>query len=183
MPTASELGAAIDALGIDKRQLLASTAEQAKDQIRTIRSLQGELRSIKRTANLEMKTIRAAYRDKIANAGSVTGGIFSLFGKRGLAGNLRADAKRATRRDRDRDLAPFEDLKLYIDNLLAQLADAKNQFDAYLGELKIAAGTERPSRDSKGPSSGQFCTSCGKRVGKTHKFCASCGKKIERGST
>ena len=156
----------IKALGIDGMELSASSQAEAKATITRIRSLQSELRQIKKSINLDIKSIRADYTERIANAGSVTGGIFSLFGKRRAGGSIRAAAKRDMTKQRDSVIAPYEEIKLHIDTLINKLDEAKHQFMGYVAENKAS--------ESKKGSPG-FCPSCGAKVAKSHRFCASCG--------
>jgi len=87
------------------------------------------LSEMKRNVNLEMKTIRSAYRERMSTAASTSAGIVTLFGKRKLAGQLRADEKRRLSRERDKALRPYENVKLTIDDLLVQMDSAKTKLE------------------------------------------------------
>ena len=149
----------------------ASNVEEAKACITRIRTIQRDLRQIKKAINLEIKGIRAEYRDRIANAGSGTAAVFSLFGKRGAAGSIRADAKRAMAAERDAAIEPYETEKFRIDDVLNQLDAAKIQFNDFIRDNK--------PEQSPGSASGRFCTNCGAKAAKSHKFCAQCGSIID----
>ena len=140
-------------------------------------SYQRDLRQIKKAINLEIKEIRAGYRDKIANAGSIVDGAFSLFGKRGLGGSIRADSKRAMTQERNNVIAPYENLKLIIDNYIHSIDNAKKEIDDFIIELKSQEQLEKPSKANT--KNGRFCGSCGARAAKSHKFCTQCGAKLE----
>ncbi|MEW8051467.1 MAG: zinc-ribbon domain-containing protein [Candidatus Thiodiazotropha sp.] len=154
-----------------------SSIQDAKQTKKTCIDCQRELRQIKKSIGLEIKTIRSEYRDKIANAGSVVGGAFSLFGKRGLGGSIRADAKRGMTRERDDVIAPYEELKLLIDNFIHSIDDVKNQLSKYIQEAKEVDSQNKIT--SSNNASSRFCTSCGAKAAKSHKFCSQCGAELE----
>ena len=117
-------------------------------------------------------------RDAISSA------IASLFGKRKLAGQMRADEKRRLNAERDRKLSPYEDLKLTIDNLLVQMDAAKIR----LGDLIEKAKAEKQMQKqtlmarkttSRGGVSTKFCPQCGQAVDQSDRFCRKCGHGLK----
>ncbi len=162
----------IKKLGIDGMELSASNQKEAKSSIATIRLIQSELRQIKKSVNLEIKTMRAVYSERIEKAGSVTGGLFSLFGKRGAGGRIRAAAKRDETKARNAAIAPYEKIKLYIDTLIHKLDDAKHQFTSYIVKSKEA-------EPEKINTVADYCPSCGKKTVKFHRFCPACGSLLQ----
>ncbi|WP_101759917.1 hypothetical protein [Oceanicoccus sp. KOV_DT_Chl] len=174
MTSATEYENQIENLGIDGLEMSVSTAAEAKTLLAQCREKQKELHQIKKMINFEIKTIRANFKESITNAGAVTGGVFSVFGKRGIAGNIRAEAKRGMTRRRDSALSPYDDIKLYIDNLVLSLDSAKLKLQNYIAENKVEKNIKsKPSNES-----GLFCTGCGCKVDKTHKFCSQCGGSL-----
>jgi hypothetical protein len=173
-----EYRAQISALGLDKASLSASTAAEAKQALLKCRRFQGELRLIKKAVSLEMKVIRAASASEAASAGSLTAGAFSLFGKRGIAGRIRADAKRSVRASRDRELQPYENLKLMVDDLLHQLDAARLRFQHYLAEAKREASDARELE----PGSDRVCARCAASISAADNFCPQCGA-AQRGAS
>jgi hypothetical protein len=114
-------------------------AAHAKAVIAQIRMAQKELRQVKSTINLEIKAIRNAYKQQ--KPGSTGAGILRIFGKRKLAGQLSADAKRQASAERDKQIAPYERVKLLIDDVLAQLDGHKIRLDQLIIEEKQAAAS------------------------------------------
>lgn len=161
----------------EKLEQTISTSAEAKELLKLCRDYQKQLRQIKKSVGLDIKSIRVEYKDKIVNAGSVLGGAFSLFGKRGMGGSIRADAKRGMTKERDSVISPYEELKLVIDNYIHGIDDAKNQLDGFIVDFKEKEAEEKVN-SKLAQSLGSFCTSCGAQIVKTHKFCSQCGSKI-----
>ena len=182
MTSPQEYRRRIKELGLDRMEIRASSIPEAKDVLKRIRRLQKELRQIKKNINLDMKAIRAAYTQKMATAASTASGIVSLFGKRKLAGQLRADEKRRLRMERDRVLQPYESLKLTIDDLLVQMDAAKDQIQMFIEETKSRADPNiRSSTATKATTTdveSGFCPQCGASIAKSDRFCRRCGHKL-----
>ena len=98
--------------------------------------MQKGVRQIKKEINLEIKSIRAAYRQKSSTAGEGSALVFSLLGKKGVGRSLRADAKRNVARERDGVIAQYENLKLDIDNMLIKMDRLKIQLEEYIQNAK-----------------------------------------------
>jgi len=172
--TISEYTNHIDNLDIEGNlNKTISSIEEAKEIQKLCIDYQKNLRQIKKSIGLDIKTIRLEYKDKIANAGSTLGGVLSLFGKRRIGGSIRADAKRGMTKERDSVISPYEELKLVIDNYIYSIDDIKNQLKEYIVEEK------EKSKTIPIKSTDKFCTSCGSKLEKSHKFCAHCGAKID----
>lgn len=121
-------------LGKGGLTLGANTAAEAKQLLPKIRQLQAELRALKKEINLEVKTIRMRYQQQMPAAGAGTSTVFSLFGKRKVAGSIRADAKRQLAAKRDREIGGYEQVKATIDDLLLQLDRAKVTVQQYIAD-------------------------------------------------
>ena len=179
MPSVSDFTRQIDSIDFSSLEGTFSSTSEARALLKLAREYQRQLRQIKKSVTLEVKTIRAEYRDKVANAGSVVGGAFSLFGKRGMGGRIRADAKRGMVRERDSVIAPYEQVKLVIDDYVHEIDNIKNQIESHIIDLKeIEAEQKVISSNSTSSKSTSFCTACGAKAAKSHKFCAQCGEKI-----
>jgi hypothetical protein len=109
-----------------------SSKAQAKQALADISQKQKQLRHLKSQIAQDEKEIRAQYQDRQASAGETTSAFASLFGKRKLAGSIRADAKRNVARQRDQQLAPYAKIKLWIDNIIVQVDGMKLQLKSYL---------------------------------------------------
>lgn len=125
-------------LGLDGMEISASSVAEAKSALSRVRNLQKQLRQIKRNVNLDMKTIRAEYQQKMSTAASTSSGILTLFGQRKMAGTIRADQKRRLGQERDRALQPYQSINLQIDHLLVQLDSVKLQIDEFIEAKKAA---------------------------------------------
>ncbi len=174
----------IKELGLERMEITVSSIVEAKDTLKRIRGIQAELRQIKRKTNLDMKTIRAEYRQKMSTAALTSSAIVGLLGKRKLAGQMRADEKRRLRMQRDRTLQPYESIKLTIDDLLIQMDSAKAQLQAFIEEAKLkerskkqAASTKRPATDIS--ASGDVCPQCGAPIAESDRFCWNCAHRLQ----
>jgi len=112
----------------------ASSVDEAKRVKKQVTQTQKQLRQLKKEINLDMKNIRAHFKERTASAGSTSSGLLSIFGKRKTAGTMRAHAKRGVAKERDNALQPYERLKLHIDNLLLKADAAKDTLDDYIQE-------------------------------------------------
>jgi len=184
MASPKEYRRQIKDLGLERMEITASSIAEARDALRRIRSLQKELRRIKRSINLDVRAIRTNYSQRMSTAASTSSAVATLFGKRKLAGQLRADEKRRLRMERDRALRPYESIKLAIDDLLVQMDSAKARLQAFIEEAKTqaqtekrAAGVKKTTRDTD-PLTG-FCPQCGTPVAESDKFCRSCGNQLQ----
>lgn len=164
----------INALGLGElSKIKISNQTDAKEVLRRIRDFQKRLRQIKREINLEMKTIRSEYREKTATAGEGLSAVVGLFGKKKLAGSVRASSKRGVTKERDQILAPYEKLKLDIDNILTKLDSAKLKLENYIQKAKNKKNI--PKKPSKSKT---YCPRCGCAIDLSDKFCHNCGQKL-----
>lgn len=124
------------AMGLDELEITASSPEEAKKVLAEMRQRQKELRQLKSMLNLDMKTIRNDYEQKKQGAGEGGFALIGLFGKRGLATQHRANAKRQINAKRDQELRPYQNIKMTIDDLLLQIDQIKIQFQQYIDEKK-----------------------------------------------
>jgi hypothetical protein len=171
----------ISALGLDEVRIGVNTVAEAKAALTTVRDMQKELRQIKREINVDMKTLRAHYAEKVSVAGEGSSALVGLFGKRGAASRMRADAKRRVRAERDQELAPYNNVKLYIDDLLTKMDGAKAELTRFMQDEKAKQQAEKARQQAekaearRADSSAVYCPACGKRVAKTDAFCRHCG--------
>lgn len=184
MTTTTEYRHQISELGLDRMEIRASSLAEAKASLTKVRSLQKQLRQIKRNINLDMKAIRAEYRQMTSTAAGTSSTIVGLFGKRKLAGQMRADKKRRLNAERDRKLAPYDTLKLTIDDLLTQMDDAKAQLQNFIEEAKAEEPAQKQASEarkaaSRGGVSTSFCPQCGHATDESDKFCRGCGHGLK----
>lgn len=174
----------ISELGLDHMEILVSSLAESKAALTKVRSLQKQLRQIKRNINLDMKAIRAEYRQRVSTAAAGSSAILSLFGKRKLAGQMRAGEKRRLNAERDRKLAPYEDLKLTIDDLLVQMDAAKVRLGNLIEEAKAEEQAQKQASrvrktTSREGASTKFCPQCGQAVDQSDGFCRECGYRLK----
>ncbi|RLI51184.1 MAG: hypothetical protein DRP09_19470 [Candidatus Thorarchaeota archaeon] len=183
MASPSQYRSQIKNLGLDNLEMTASSIAEAKNAIKRTRNLQKMLRQIKQNINLDMKTIRANYRQKMSTAASTSSTIVTILGKRKLAGQMRASEKRRLRMERDRTLQPYESIKLMIDDLLIQMDSAKAQFQAFIEEIKSEEQLTKQSTSAKKTVAGantstNFCPQCGTLATESDRFCRNCGNRL-----
>lgn len=76
-------------------------------------------------------------------------------------------------KERDQVLAPYEKLKLDIDNILTKLDSAKLKLENYIQKAKNKKKTSKKPSKSK-----TYCPRCGCAIDLSDKFCRNCGKKL-----
>lgn len=129
----------INALGI--RELSKSrvkNASDAKNLLKEVRNMQKGIRQIKKEINLEIKAIRQQYKEKSSTAGAGSALALGLLGQRGAARSIRASAKRGVAQERDRTIAPYEELKMKIDGMLIKMDRFKLQLEQYIQKEKAS---------------------------------------------
>ncbi len=102
---------------------ITTESDDPKLAVREMRRMQSELRALKKKANLRMKMLRNEYRQVIADQGYKLGVGGALLGSR-YRGAMRREAsekKRKLRAQRDEALAPYEQVKTGIDQLVLEL--------------------------------------------------------------
>jgi rubrerythrin len=161
-----------------------SSLAEAKATLTALRTVQKQLHQIKRNVDLDMKTIRAQYRQKSTTSGTMPAAFLRGFGKRKLAGQLRADVKRALVAECYQVLAPYDALKLQIDELLVKTDGAKALLDNFIEMARVELQTQERtaiawSDSPRVAASAKFCTQCGQPVSGTKRFCSSCGHALE----
>lgn len=158
-------------MGLADMTIRASSLTEAKAGLGNVRGLQKQLRQVKRKINLDMKTIRADYRQRMSQPAAASSSLATIFGKRKLAGQLRADAKRGLRAERDRKLAPYDEVKLMIDDLLVQLEAGKAQLQDYVEQAKAQQQSEEQAPEP-------VCRRCGGSTASSDAFCRWCGHRL-----
>jgi len=116
-----------------KLSLSWDTVDEAMLLKKKIINQQKQLRQIKREINLDMKNIRASYKQASDN---VQPSFLSVFASRGASKKSVADQRRKLRAKRDRELEPYNNTKLTIDNILLQLDGAKLSLTEYINDNK-----------------------------------------------
>jgi hypothetical protein len=123
-------------MGNSGLSLSAGSVSEAKQGLLELKSLQAELKNIKREIDVDIKQIRLDYQEKMKWQATGASLVPSLFGKRGLAGRARADVKRSVVNERDQVIREYQQVKITIDDLLVQLEKAKLQFLQYIEQNK-----------------------------------------------
>jgi hypothetical protein len=115
----------IAALGLERYfSITVDSPDGAKRVLSDVREVQKQLRQIKREINVAMKAIRTEYSRRATDVAN-KGALLELFSGKKAAGRLRAADKQQLAEERDRLLAPYEQLKLAIDQRVTALDDIK----------------------------------------------------------
>jgi len=101
------------------------TLELLKERKSMLRLRQSELRQIKRCIDMDIKAIRAEFSIAASRESANSHTWTTILAGRGAAGKLRADQKRRLSIKRDQLIAPYESLKLTIDQLLTDLESVR----------------------------------------------------------
>lgn len=110
---------------------------------------QRQLRALKQQVTQAEKEIRASATAASRAAGAKQHGAITLLAGRGAAGRARADNKRAIAAQKDQLLAPYQQVKLKIDDALRQIAASKERISAELSKSKTASTKSRSSKSAK----------------------------------
>jgi len=106
-----------------------NTIPEAKQHLAAIRQMQKELRQVKRDLNVEMKAIRTRYKMRMDRAQA---GVLASLAGRGAARRSQANKRRRLCEERDRTLAPYDSVKLAIDDALTQLDRIKLELQGWV---------------------------------------------------
>lgn len=104
-------------------------SDDPKVRVKEIASMQGQLRAIKKEADLQIKMIKAKYNEAIGKQTyrpGIGGAIFGA-GFRGVQRNAAADGKKKLTAERNQAVMPYEQIKSAVDQLLNQLDSVKLQ--------------------------------------------------------
>ncbi|MBU7023450.1 MAG: zinc-ribbon domain-containing protein [Theionarchaea archaeon] len=168
----------INSLGLGTlKEMKVHCKADAEKVLRQTRDFQKRLNQIKREINLEMKSIRAEYKERRMKAGESFSGVLSLVGQRKLAGSARADAKRQVTKERNQMLVQYDKIKLHIDSLLTQLNRLKMQLADYIQNAKTEEKELKEDR-RKEEDTKSVCPHCGIPVHSSDNFCPSCGQSL-----
>lgn len=116
-----------------------SSVNQAKLAKKDIVNAQKQMRQVKSEVLLEIKSIRNAYSESHSNVGAGGAALFSAFGKKGIGKSYQAKQKRAHNQERDKAIAPYEQLKVLIDKYLLAYDELKLKIDKYIEQTKSQA--------------------------------------------
>jgi hypothetical protein len=130
----------IGALGIDElSKTKIKNQKDAKTTLKKLRMMQKRVKQIKKELILEIKKIRAVYRQKSETAGVRLAAFNRLLGNKGAARSARASARRRVVRERDRVITEYENLKLKIDNMIIEMDRLKMQLEEYIQKERTKA--------------------------------------------
>lgn len=132
MKDAQEYYNDIEGAGYLNYQISLEGIPQARQEKKRIIVAQKHLRQIKREVNLTQKQVRAEFSQRSTSAGSGLSTVFSLFGKRKIAGQFRAAAKSDLRAERDNILNLYNNVKNIIDEILIEMDRIKIDLDEYI---------------------------------------------------
>ena len=142
MTSADEYRRQISALGADRLETRASSLADAKSALTTVRSLRKQLRQMKRDINLDMKAMRAEYRQRSPEAAVGSSAAENQPGQGKHAGRLPGGERKRLAAERAQKLAPYDDVKRTVDDLLS---------DAAVGEIgpECPLCIDIPARDTR----------------------------------
>lgn len=124
------LGARIGQDGTLSLRCQFNNYEEARAELHRVRRSQKELRALKRQINQICKEIRAEYTSKRTMVGKGVGsGLAAGFFGRKAVGSYNALKRDDLRREKDAELAPYEDLKHTVDNIVHNLDEMKHKIE------------------------------------------------------
>ena len=122
------------------------TLGEARQQMARIRTLQRELRLVKKEVGFTAKQVRSAFIGQRAEVGTGFGSglVAGFFGRR-TAGRMNAARREDLRRGQLEAVAPYEKISRFLENMLVQLDGFKVQLEQWMADRKfqIDAASER----------------------------------------
>ena len=124
MTSPEEYLSRLQEMGVDDITIAINTLDEARSTLTYLNALRKQLLQVKREVNADMKTIRAEYAQKLSTAGTGSeafGQLMGTFGVKGAKGrgkSSRAYARQNVRDKQAKALKPYEDIKLFIDDLI-----------------------------------------------------------------
>ncbi|HUW08227.1 MAG TPA: hypothetical protein VM537_00780 [Anaerolineae bacterium] len=139
MTSADEYRRQISALGVDSLETQPSSRADAKATLAHVRSARKELRQIKRNINLDMRAIKAEYRQRLPKAAADSP----------AAETLPAAERKRLVAERAQKLGRYGEVKLTVDELLTQMDGAKVQLREFIQEAKAAGQAKKGASTAK----------------------------------
>ncbi|MBK9256580.1 MAG: SHOCT domain-containing protein [Saprospiraceae bacterium] len=114
----------------------ATNYEESVELLQFSKTTISELKSMKQTLIQEVKGIRNQYKEAKANASNKSHFISGLIFGRSTSGKLRAENKRNLSNQLDKEIEPYEKLKLICDDYIVQISNKKSLLENYIRENK-----------------------------------------------
>jgi len=114
------------------RSSLASLTEAKEVQTATL----VELRGLRQQVTIAEKEVQAQYNSDMATEAANTHPWITTFSGRGAAGHARANKKRAITNRKNRDIAPYREVKLLIDSAVADVSADKRETALALSQAR-----------------------------------------------
>lgn len=114
-------------------ELVCNSEREARAALLRVRQAQKELAFVRKFVNADMAQIRGSYAASKAHVGSGAGAILGagFFGRKTM-GRLNTVHRQDLRSQEVRALAPYEQLKAYIDTMVLNLDRAKMALQDFL---------------------------------------------------
>ena len=114
------------------RSSLASLTEAKEVQTATL----VELRGLRQQVTIAEKEVQAQYNSDMATEAANTHPWITTFSGRGAAGHARANKKRAITNRKNREIAPYREVKLLIDSAVADVSADKRETALALSQAR-----------------------------------------------
>jgi hypothetical protein len=114
------------------RSSLASLTEAKEVQTATL----VELRGLRQQVIIAEKEVQAQYNSDMATEAANTHPWITTFSGRGAAGHARANKKRAITNRKNREIAPYREVKLLIDSAVADVSADKRETALALSQAR-----------------------------------------------
>jgi hypothetical protein len=114
------------------RSSLASLTEAKEAQTATL----VELRGLRQQVIIAEKEVQAQYNSDMATEAANTHPWITTFSGRGAAGHARANKKRAITNRKNREIAPYREVKLLIDSAVADVSADKRETALALSQAR-----------------------------------------------
>lgn len=121
MKTAAQYQHQISAIDLDAIKLDGISAQEAKEALARIESIHNELLEIERDLNLDLHALNAQFQGRLAA---------ELHGMAKRRGRSRAEDEQRIRDEQAARLAPYEQVKSHLNELLARLQEIRSRLEA-----------------------------------------------------
>lgn len=120
MRTAAQYQHQISAINLDEIRLDGLSAQEVRKALARLEQLHGELVEIERTLNLDLHALNAQYQGRLAA---------ELHGMANRRGRSRAEDEQRIRDEQAARLAPYEQVKTHLGELLARLQEMRAKLE------------------------------------------------------
>jgi len=133
MITAAQYQHQLSELSLDILDMALTSKTEAQEALPKIIAVQNQLQQIEQGINLELHVMRSQYQARIAGAEAGGSSRIMVSAKRRIGSSQRANEEARLTAERDEKVAPFQDLKSKVAELLVKAGGARDAAEKLAG--------------------------------------------------